>query len=76
MSLVKWKRMRSSNGFNKNPTTKSKKLTKIDRKTKTMLDLLRQNLFLLTTFVIANAFNAMAAPVPDEMNPGLVVRDM
>ncbi|CAG8499506.1 21654_t:CDS:1, partial [Cetraspora pellucida] len=44
-------------------------------KTKTMLDLLRQNLSLLTTFAIVNAFNAMAAPVPDEMNPELVIRD-
>ncbi|CAG8786491.1 23380_t:CDS:1, partial [Cetraspora pellucida] len=40
-----------------------------------MLDFLRQNLFLLITFVIANAFYVMAAPVHDEMNPGLVVRD-
>ncbi|CAG8558370.1 14459_t:CDS:1, partial [Cetraspora pellucida] len=40
-----------------------------------MLDLLRQNLFLLTTFVIANAFNAMAAPAPGEMYPELVTRD-
>ncbi|CAG8796395.1 34018_t:CDS:1, partial [Gigaspora margarita] len=33
--------------------------------------------FFINTFVIAvaNAFNAMAAPVPDEMNPDLVIRD-
>ncbi|CAG8750520.1 15095_t:CDS:1, partial [Cetraspora pellucida] len=40
-----------------------------------MLDILRQNIFLLTTFVIANAFNAMAALVRGEMDPELVTRD-